>query len=69
MERRPAQQVRAVLERGYAGKNEEDEVDEADGQPHRQLRTVQWGLVPAWSRDVKIGANFLHYANRDPLLP
>jgi putative SOS response-associated peptidase YedK len=28
---------------------------DADAEPTRQLRLLTWGLVPSWSRDVKVG--------------
>jgi putative SOS response-associated peptidase YedK len=29
-------------------------------QPDRQLRTLRWGLVPSWAKDVKIGARLIN---------
>lgn len=34
--------------------------DEPEAEPRRQLRTVKWGLVPAWSRDPKIGSRLVN---------
>jgi putative SOS response-associated peptidase YedK len=44
----PTQDARVVLERV---------VNEA---PDRQLRTLRWGLVPSWAKDVKIGSRFVN---------
>lgn len=30
------------------------------GQPDRQLRTLRWGLVPSWAKDLKIGARLIN---------
>lgn len=56
----PRQQVRVVLERAAGKDSDHDQVDEGDGQPQRQLRTAQWGLVPSWSKDQKIGAKLIN---------
>lgn len=48
----PTQQVRVVLERTPR------EQSKADAE--RQLRTVEWGLVPAWSKDPKIGSRLVN---------
>jgi putative SOS response-associated peptidase YedK len=29
-------------------------------QPDRQLRTLRWGLVPSWAKDLRIGAKFVN---------
>jgi putative SOS response-associated peptidase YedK len=44
----PTNDVRAVLER--------DEGSHA----MRQLRTLRWGLVPSWAKDVKIGSRMIN---------
>jgi putative SOS response-associated peptidase YedK len=44
----PTQDARVVLERV---------VNEA---PDRQLRTLRWGLVPSWAKDIKIGSRFVN---------
>lgn len=31
-----------------------------DGEPERRLLTARWGLVPAWSKDLKIGARLIN---------
>jgi putative SOS response-associated peptidase YedK len=31
-----------------------------DDEPDRQLRTLRWGLVPSWAKDLKIGAKFIN---------
>lgn len=46
----PTDAVRVVLERRAA----------ADERPHRQLRTVRWGLVPSWSRSRSGGAKMIN---------
>src|SRR5437764_12174194 len=43
----PTQQVRVVMERTPK--------DEPDKEAPRLLRSVRWGLVPSWAKDVKIG--------------
>ncbi len=44
----PTQDVRAVLER------------EQSGHVARQLRTLNWGLVPSWAKDIKTGARMIN---------
>jgi putative SOS response-associated peptidase YedK len=48
----PTQQVRAVLERAPK--------DEPDADAARLLRSVRWGLVPSWAKDVKIGSKMIN---------
>jgi len=43
----PTKQAPVVLTRAAPG--------DAGGVPVRQLRLLTWGLVPSWSRDVKLG--------------
>ena len=43
----PTKQAPVVLTRAVRG--------DAEGAPVRQLRLLTWGLVPSWSRDVKVG--------------
>jgi len=43
----PTKQAPVVLTRAVRG--------DADGATARQLRLLTWGLVPAWSKDVKVG--------------
>jgi len=43
----PTKQAPVVLTRAAPG--------DADGPPVRQLRLLTWGLVPSWSKDVKLG--------------
>ncbi len=31
-----------------------------DGQAHRQLATLRWGLVPFWAKDLKVGARMIN---------
>ncbi|EOM75590.1 SOS response-associated peptidase [Rhodococcus rhodnii] len=45
----PTQPVRIVL----------DDVRGRD-EPERELRTVRWGLVPSWAKDVKIGNRLIN---------
>ena len=42
----PSQPVRVILERTPR--------EEPDAEPQRQIRTVKWGLLPAWSKDRKM---------------
>ena len=49
----PTQRARAVLERAPRD-------DEGGGAPVRQLRTLRWGLVPAWAKDVKVGNRMIN---------
>nr|WP_296773676.1 SOS response-associated peptidase [Rhodococcus sp. (in: high G+C Gram-positive bacteria)] len=48
----PTQTVRAVLERAPK--------DEPDSDAVRQLRSVRWGLIPSWAKDVKIGSRMIN---------
>ena len=51
----PTQPVRAVLQRAPR------EEPEAGGTPApRQLRTLRWGLVPAWAKDPSIGSRMIN---------
>ena len=47
----PTQDARVVLERAPR----EDADGPGPGGATRQLRTLRWGLVPVWAKDVKIG--------------
>lgn len=44
----PTQQARVVLERLV------------DDEPDRQLRTLKWGLVPSWAKDLRIGSKLIN---------
>jgi putative SOS response-associated peptidase YedK len=44
----PTMDARVVLERLV------------DDRPDRQLRTLRWGLVPSWAKDLKIGAKLIN---------
>lgn len=44
----PTQDARVVLERIV------------NDQPDRQLRTLRWGLVPSWAKDLRIGSKFVN---------
>jgi putative SOS response-associated peptidase YedK len=46
----PTQQVTAVIER--PGKD--------GSEAQRQLRSLRWGLVPSWAKDLKIGARMIN---------
>ena len=48
----PTQDARVVLERVPH--------EEPKAQAVRQLRTLRWGLVPAWAKDVKIGNRMIN---------
>ncbi|NKR70144.1 SOS response-associated peptidase [Prescottella equi] len=48
----PTRQVRVVLERAPRR--------EPRAGAERQLRTAKWGLVPAWSKDPKIGSRLIN---------
>lgn len=43
----PTKQAPVVLTRAVRG--------DADAAPVRQLRLLTWGLVPSWSKDIKVG--------------
>ena len=51
----PTDPVRVVLTRPHKPQKDGDETE-----PHRQLRTVRWGLVPSWSKDAKGGARMIN---------
>ena len=44
----PSKQAPVVLTRAPRGADD-------DAEPRRQLRMLTWGLVPAWSKDLKMG--------------
>jgi len=48
----PTDPVYAVIER--------TDKQQPEAPPQRQLRVVRWGLVPSWSKDVKIGARLIN---------
>ncbi|MET4046754.1 putative SOS response-associated peptidase YedK [Rhodococcus sp. UYP5] len=48
----PTQTVRTILERAPKDEPEADAV--------RQLRSVRWGLIPSWSKDIKIGSRLIN---------
>lgn len=48
----PTDDVYAVLERPPR--------DDGDASSERQLRSVRWGLVPSWAKDVKIGNRMIN---------
>ncbi|MGH8889647.1 MAG: SOS response-associated peptidase [Acidothermaceae bacterium] len=48
----PTDPVYAVVARG--------DKQQPEAPPQRQLRVVRWGLVPSWSKDVKIGARLIN---------
>lgn len=53
----PTKQVPAVLVRPPAGPA--DETEETP-DPVRQLRTLRWGLIPSWAKDMKIGNRLIN---------
>lgn len=48
----PTKEVYAVVERPPS--------KESEDPPQRQLRTLKWGLVPSWAKDVKIGNRMIN---------
>jgi putative SOS response-associated peptidase YedK len=44
----PTREARVVLERLH------------DDQPDRQLRTLKWGLVPSWAKDLRIASKLIN---------
>ena len=48
----PTQPVRVILERTPR--------EEPGAEPQRQLRTVKWGLLPAWSKDRKMASKLIN---------
>src|SRR3954467_12532570 len=48
----PTKEVYAVVERPPS--------KDSDEPPERQLRTLKWGLVPSWAKDVKIGNRMIN---------
>jgi putative SOS response-associated peptidase YedK len=48
----PTKRAPVVLTRAVRG--------DADAAPTRQLRLLTWGLVPSWSRDVKVGLRMIN---------
>lgn len=48
----PTQPVRVILERTPH--------EEPDAEPQRQLRTVKWGLLPAWAKDRKMASKLIN---------
>ncbi|MDE9365879.1 SOS response-associated peptidase [Luteipulveratus sp. YIM 133132] len=55
----PTKQTPVVLTRRPRG--------DSDGDPTRQLRLLTWGLVPPWSKDVKIGTRMINARSEDIL--
>jgi len=47
----PTQQITAVVERADKG---------AGGEVQRNIRTLNWGLVPSWAKDPKISARMIN---------
>ncbi|MEO8519383.1 MAG: SOS response-associated peptidase [Dermatophilaceae bacterium] len=48
----PTKQAPVVLTRALRG--------QADVPPARQLRLLTWGLVPSWSKDIKVGLRMIN---------
>ncbi|NLU82755.1 SOS response-associated peptidase [Rhodococcus sp. HNM0569] len=55
----PTQPVRVVLDRTPRDRDAADS-EAPDAEPVRQLRTMRWGLVPSWAKDVKIGNRLIN---------
>lgn len=53
----PTKDVYAVVER--APRDDTGEVM-SEAPPQRQLRVFQWGLIPSWSKDAKIGSRMIN---------
>jgi len=51
----PTKQAPVVLTRAVRG-----DADGADAAPVRQLRLLTWGLVPSWSKDIKVGLRMIN---------
>lgn len=51
----PTMTVRAVVNR-----RQRDAEGQSVGDPVRQLRTVRWGLVPSWAKDLSVGARMIN---------
>jgi putative SOS response-associated peptidase YedK len=51
----PTKQVPAVIRRVPRGADEP-----AEAEPVRTLRTVRWGLVPSWAKDLSIGSRLIN---------
>lgn len=51
----PTTAVRAVVNR-----RQRDADGRPTGDPVRQLRTVRWGLVPSWAKDLSVGARMIN---------
>jgi putative SOS response-associated peptidase YedK len=57
----PTDDVYAVLERPpHTSPRAPLRQDEDDAPSDRQLRSVRWGLVPSWAKDVKIGNRMIN---------
>lgn len=53
----PTKDVYAVVERSL---RDEHGAVQTDSPPQRQLRVFQWGLIPSWSKDPKIGHRMIN---------
>ncbi|MHA3701895.1 SOS response-associated peptidase [Jatrophihabitans sp. YIM 134969] len=51
----PTMTVRAVVNR-----RRRDAEGAPVGEPVRQLRTMRWGLVPSWAKDLSVGARMIN---------
>ncbi|MFB4312577.1 SOS response-associated peptidase [Actinomadura sp. 21ATH] len=59
----PTKQVPAILTRApKSGKDAKDAKDAAEEEAAavRQLRTLRWGLVPSWAKDLSIGSRMIN---------
>jgi putative SOS response-associated peptidase YedK len=52
----PTKEVYAVVERPPSGSGD----GAGEPEPERQLRTLRWGLVPSWAKDVSIGNRMIN---------
>jgi putative SOS response-associated peptidase YedK len=59
----PTKQASVVLTRAVRVADDADDADDADAVGAalpRQLRLLTWGLVPSWSKDVKVGLRMIN---------
>lgn len=48
----PTQDARVIFERTPR--------EDPKGEATRQLRTLRWGLIPSWAKDLKIGSRMIN---------
>jgi putative SOS response-associated peptidase YedK len=58
----PTKQVPAILTRvpKAAADAAKEKGDEEEAEAVRQLRTLRWGLVPSWAKDLSIGSRMIN---------